>query len=131
MSPRTCAQSRSRISLHSVTTTTASAPWTAASALSATVTPFNRSVASATESHAARDLRDVGADELADVRDLVDEADASAQIGVRRELHHLGRGDVGLHDLGVEALVERLDRVGVGPVEGADHDAIRVQEVAH
>ena len=54
------------------------------------------------EADAARDVDDVRADELADVRDLVDEADARREERVRRELHELGGGDVHAEDLGVD-----------------------------
>src|SRR5881409_37568 len=46
------------------------------------------------EADATRDLDDVRADRLADVCDLVDEADPRHQECIRRELDHLGRGDV-------------------------------------
>ena len=52
------------------------------------------------EPDAARDVDDVGADELADVRDLVDEADTRRQEGVRGELDHLRRVHVGAYDRG-------------------------------
>ena len=55
------------------------------------------------EADALRDVDDVGADELADVRDLVDEADARREERVRGELHELGRRDVRAHDLGLDA----------------------------
>ena len=59
------------------------------------------------------DLEDVGAGRLADVRDLVDERDARHQEGVRRELDHLGRVDVGAHDRRVDRRVETRNRVAV------------------
>ena len=55
------------------------------------------------------DVLDVGADELADVGDLVDEADARDEERVRRELDHLRGVDVRAHDRRVDAAVERLD----------------------
>ena len=48
-------------------------------------------------------------DLLADVGDLVDEGDLRRQEGVRGELDHLGRGDVGAHDLAAQRAVDRLD----------------------
>ena len=57
------------------------------------------------------DLADVGADLLADVRDLVDERDLGREEGVRRELDHLRGGDVGAHDRAPERLGERGDGV--------------------
>ena len=75
--------------------------------------------------------RDVGADLLADVGDLVDEGDLGREEGVRGELDHLGGGDVGAHDLAAERPVERCDLVG-GPLVagvGADHHPVGVQEV--
>ncbi len=77
------------------------------------------------------DCDDVGACRLADVRDLVDEAHARHEGGVRCELDHLGRGDVRPDDARVDSLVERCDDVGVGLVERADHDPIGVHEVAY
>jgi hypothetical protein len=55
------------------------------------------------EPHAPRDLLDVRAHELADVCNLVDEADARAQEGVRGQLDHLGGGNVGADDRRVES----------------------------
>ncbi len=72
---------------------------------------------------------DVRSSRFADVGDLVDEADARHQGGIRRELDHLRGRDVGAHDLRVDALVERGDDVRVGLVERADHDAIGLHEV--
>ena len=83
------------------------------------------------EAHAAGDVLDVGADQLADVGDLVDEADAGGQVGIGRELDHLGRGDVGADDLGIETVVKRHDRVAVLLVERPDHHPIGLHEVAH
>ena len=76
------------------------------------------------EADPARDLLDVGPDKLADVGDLVDEADPRHERGVGRELDHLRGGDVGAHDRRVERLVQRGDAVGVGLGEAADHDAV-------
>ncbi len=81
------------------------------------------------EPHSFSDAGDVGADELADVRDLVDEADPRHEERVGGELDHLGRGDVGAHDRRSERLVERGDRVPVRVGEGADRDPVRVHEV--
>ena len=72
---------------------------------------------------------DVGAGRLADVRDLVDEADPRHQGRVRGELDHLGRGDVGAHDRRVDPAVQLLDGVAVGVLEGADHDPVGMLEV--
>ena len=52
------------------------------------------------------DVDDVGADELADVGDLVDEADPRREKGVRCELDHLRGGDVRLHDRRIERRVQ-------------------------
>ena len=81
------------------------------------------------EPDAARHLDDVGADELADVRDLVDEADARREEGVRRELDELGRRDVHAEELGLDPVVQLDDALGVRRLEGADDDAVGVHEV--
>ena len=73
---------------------------------------------------------DVGAGRLADVRDLVDEADPRHQRRVRGELDHLGRGDVAADDRPVDPAVQLLDGVAVRVVEGADHDPVGLLEVA-
>ncbi len=83
------------------------------------------------EPNARGDVDDVRADELADARDLVDEADARGKERVRRQLDHLGRGDVGEHDRRVEWLVERCHSLRMLRLEGADDDAVRVHEVVH
>ena len=83
------------------------------------------------EPHALRDVLDVGADELAHVRDLVDERDPRRQVRVRGELDHLGGRDVHAHDGCVELLVERRNGVAVRVVERADDDAVGLHEVAH
>ena len=70
------------------------------------------------EAHPAGDLGDVGADLLADVGDLVDEADLRRQEGVRGELDHLGAGDVGADQLAAERLVGGGDGVGRPLVAG-------------
>ena len=49
---------------------------------------------------------------------------------VRRELDHLRRGDVAADDRRVDSGVQLLDDVGVGLVEGADDDPVRMHEVA-
>jgi hypothetical protein len=83
------------------------------------------------EADPLRDLDDVRAGRLADVRDLVDERDPRHQRGVRGQLDHLGRGHVRAHDRRLDALVQLRHRVAVGLGERADHDPVRVQEVAH
>ena len=83
------------------------------------------------QAHPPRDLGHVGADLLADVGDLVDEADLGGEEGVGGELDHLGAGDVGADDRRAERLVGGGDRVG-GPLVarlGADHDAVGLHEV--
>ena len=82
------------------------------------------------EADAFRDTHDVRAGRLADVGDLVDEADPRHQRGVCGELDHLGRGDVAADDRAVDPPVERLDRVPVLVLERADHDPVRLLEVA-
>src|SRR6266540_5832286 len=79
--------------------------WEARAAVAKPRTEVARSDAQI-EAHAVRDLVDVRAQRLADVRDLVDEADPS-----------------------LEAFVERRNAVAVGLVEGADHDPVGVHEV--
>ena len=81
------------------------------------------------ETNALRNLDDVGADGLADVRDLVDERDAGHQERVRRELDHLRRGHVGDDDRRVDSLVQRLHLRSVLLCERADHDPIGIDEV--
>ena len=66
------------------------------------------------EAHPPRDLDDVGAGLLADVRDLVDERDLGRQERVGGELDHLGAGDVGAHERRVQRRVELGDGVA-GP----------------
>ena len=83
------------------------------------------------EAHPARDVLDVGADQLADVGDLVDERDPRGEVRVGGELDHLGRRDVHLDDRRVEGLVQRGDGLGGCRVEGTDDDAIGLEEVAH
>ena len=83
----------------------------------------------AVEADALRDLHDVGAGRLADVRDLVDERDPRHQRGVRRELDHLGRRDVAADDRRLDAAVQRRDGVAVLVLERADHDPVGVEEV--
>jgi hypothetical protein len=68
---------------------------------------------------------------VADVRDLVDEADLGRQVGVRGELDHLGAREVGADDRRAQRLVDRGDSVG-GPLVagvGSDDDSVGVQEV--
>ena len=57
------------------------------------------------EAHALRNIDNIGADELAHIRDLVDEADPRREEGVGRELDELGRGDVDAEKLGLDPLV--------------------------
>ena len=83
------------------------------------------------EPDALRDRDDVGAGRLAHVRDLVDERDTRHQEGVRGQLDHLRRVDVGAHDRRLEPVVERRDRGAVVLDERADHDAVGAHEVAH
>ena len=81
------------------------------------------------EPDALGDLDHVGAGRLADVGDLVDEADPRHQEGVRGELDHLRRGHVAAHDRRAERLVERGHRLAVGRCERADDHAVRPHEV--
>ena len=82
------------------------------------------------EADSSRDVDDVGADELADVRDLVDEADARREERVRGELHELGRSDVHRENVvAVELVVEPCDALAVLRLERADDDAVWVHEV--
>ena len=82
------------------------------------------------ESHAARHLGDVGSGRFADVGDLVDERDSRRQEGIRCQLDHLGRGDIGPDDLGVERRVQRGDPLDRVVAVSADHDPVRLHEVA-
>ena len=81
------------------------------------------------EAHAARDLDDVGAGLLADVRDLVDERDLRRQERVGGELDHLRAGDVGAHERRLQRRVELDDRVARPAAVVADDDAVGVHEV--
>ena len=83
------------------------------------------------EADPLRDARHVGADELANVRDLVDEADSRDEEGVGGELDHLGGVHVCAHDRRVDLRMQRLDCVAVRLVERPDHYAVRLHEVAH
>ncbi len=83
------------------------------------------------EPDALGDALNVRPDELADVRDLVDEADSRGQERVGRELDHLRGGDVRPNDRCVDAGVEGLDRGGVLALESADDDSVRIHEVTH
>jgi hypothetical protein len=78
-----------------------------------------------------RNLDDVGAGRLADIRDLVDERDPRHQERIRSELDHLRGVDVGTHDRCVDAGVETGDRIAVLGVERADRDAVGIHEVAN
>jgi hypothetical protein len=83
------------------------------------------------EAHASRHLRHVGADLVADVRDLVDEADLRREVRVRGELDHLGAGKIGPDDRRAERLIDGGDRIGRPLVArvGAHHNPVRLQEV--
>ena len=82
------------------------------------------------EAHAAGDLLDVGADALADVRDLVDEGDLGGEERIRCELDHLGGGRVGAEDRRLEIAVETRYASNVIGAVAADHDAIWLAEVS-
>ena len=82
------------------------------------------------ESDAFGDALDVGANELAHVRDLVDEGDARHQKRVRGKLDHLGRVDVGANDRGIDSRMQRLDCVSIGLVARANDDAVGLHEIA-
>ncbi len=77
---------------------------------------------SATTATSAPDL-------LADVGDLVDEADLGRQEGIGRVLDHLGRRHGRPEHRRPERGVEGRHALGVGVAECPDHDAIRVHEV--
>ena len=80
----------------------------------------------------AADLVDVGADELAEVRDLVHERDARRQHRVGGVLGQLGAGAVHDHDRRAgarERRVELVHHLGAARVVGADDDAIGLHEV--
>jgi hypothetical protein len=90
------------------------------------------------QAHALRDLDDVGAGLLADVRDLVDEGDLRREERVRGELHHLGARDVRADELAVLVAAvgggeERAVQLGdgvAGPVARVpDDDAVGPEEV--
>src|SRR5438552_4755392 len=82
------------------------------------------------EAHAFGDELRVGADPLADPRDLVDERDPGGEECVRGVLDHFGGVDVWSHkDLGVERRVQPCDFLGCLAVVAADYDPIRVHEV--
>ena len=84
------------------------------------------------EAHPLGDVVDVGAHQLAEPRDLVDEGDLHREEAVGGVLDELGRGDVGDHERRLDQvqravdLLEDLDRARVA---GADDDAVRAQEV--
>ena len=77
------------------------------------------------------DLDHVGAERLADIRDLVDKADPRHEEGVRGELDHLRRGNVRMDDRSLQGPVQSRHRLAVIPGEGADHHAVRMREVVH
>ena len=81
------------------------------------------------EADAFGDVDDVGADELAHVGDLVDEADAGRQKRVGGELHQLSRRDVGANHLTVDPAVQLDDAIGVVGIERADDDTVRAREI--
>ena len=83
----------------------------------------------AIEADPFRDLNNVRAGGLADVRDLVDERDPGHQSGIGRELDHLGGRDVGAHDRRIDAVVERRDGVPVLVLESSHDDPVRVEKV--
>ena len=77
-------------------------------------------------------LVDVGADHLADVRDLVHERDARGEHRVRRVLAQLGAGAVHHHDRRAgarERRVQLLHQLGRARILGADDDAVGLHEV--
>ena len=74
-------------------------------------------------------LPHVGTQRLADVGDLVDEADAGGQEGVRGVLDHLRRAQVGDHNGRPQGQVELGHLLGRLAVQGAQHDAVGVHEV--
>src|SRR5205085_7243756 len=76
------------------------------------------------EADAARNVDDVCTDELADVRDLVDEADARRQKRVRSELHELRRRNVRADVLRVDRSMELYHPVAVRVVERADDHTV-------
>ena len=78
-----------------------------------------------------RHLRDVSPCPLADVGDLIDEADARRQVRIGRILRDLSRLQVGDDDLAVQRVVElRRTRAAVR-IRGADDHAFRPHEVVH
>ncbi len=79
--------------------------------------------------HAARDLQHIRAQPLAHDRDLVDEADARGQKGVRGVLDHLGGADVGDQGGRFERRVQFGDRLSGFAVERPEHVAIRVHKI--
>ena len=73
---------------------------------------------------------DVGAGRLADVRDLVDEADPRHRgTAFAASLIISADGDVAADDGRLDAVVQRSTTVAVRLVERADDDAIGVHEV--
>ena len=81
------------------------------------------------EANAFGDLLDVCAGDLADIRDLVDEADSRRQERVGRQLDHLRGGDVRPDYGRVQPTVESGDPVAVGFGERSDYDAIGMEKV--
>ena len=74
--------------------------------------------------------RDVGADLLAHVGDLVDERDLGGQEGVGGVLDHLGAGRVGADDRRRRGRRRAASHgVAVGARLGADHDPVGLHEV--
>ena len=84
------------------------------------------------EPHAAGDDLDVGADPLAELRDLVDEGDLGRQEAVGGVLDHLGRLDIGDHERhtgGLERGVDVEHDVDGALRARADDDAVGAEEV--
>ena len=79
--------------------------------------------------HADRDLRHVGVDHLAQVRDRVDERDLRREERVRRVLDHLGGRRIGDEHRRFDRCVQRADVHRALGVVAPDDDAIRVEEV--
>jgi len=81
------------------------------------------------EAHAARHFDHVRPQTLADVGDLVDEADLGRQEGVGGVLDHLRRAQVGDHDRGAQRQVKLGHRVRRHAILRAKHGAVRTHEV--
>src|SRR5205823_564921 len=81
------------------------------------------------ERDTADDVVDLHVQFFADARDLIDEGDSRGEERVRDVLDHLGRAQVGQDDWSVEALIELGDGFGILALTGANHDAVRREEV--